>query len=66
VDLLFIDLGFFKLVAKCDPKNTGLFRVMEKQGFKREAVFKETYLFGDEWTNQYNYGLLASEWNRHS
>jgi RimJ/RimL family protein N-acetyltransferase len=39
---------------------------MEKQGFKREAVFKEHYLLGDEWTDQYDYGLLASEWNKHN
>jgi len=48
VDLLFKDLGFFKLVAKCDPRNTGSYRVMEKQKFKRKAVFKEHYLLGDE------------------
>jgi RimJ/RimL family protein N-acetyltransferase len=64
VDLLFKDLGFFKLVAKCDPRNTGSYRVMEKQGFKREAVFKDHYLLGNEWTDQYDYGLLASEWNK--
>lgn len=64
VDLLFKDLGFFKLVAKCDPRNIGSYRVMEKQGFKREAFFKAHYLLGDEWTDQYDYGLLASEWNK--
>ncbi|WP_339722386.1 GNAT family protein [uncultured Paraglaciecola sp.] len=66
VDLLFTDLGFFKLVAKCDPRNTGSYRVMEKLGFKREAFFKEHYLLGDEWTDQYDYGLLASEWKKPS
>jgi len=66
VNLLFKDVGFFKLVAKCDPRNIGSYRVMEKLGFKREALFKEHYLLGDEWTDQYDYGLRASEWNKRS
>lgn len=62
IDYLFNELGFFKLVAKCDPRNIASFRVMEKIGFNREAFFKQHYLVVDEWTDQYDYGLLASDW----
>lgn len=62
IKYLFEHLGFFKIVAKCDPRNISSYRVMEKLGFKREAYFKKHYLIGDEWTDQYDYGLLASQY----
>ena len=62
IDYIIKELGFFKIVAKCDPRNISSYRVMEKLGFKREAFFKDHYLMGDEWTDQYDYGLLASNW----
>jgi len=62
IEFLFTEIGFFKIVAKCDPRNTGSYKVMEKLGFKREAFFIDHYLMGDEWTDQYDYGLLAANW----
>lgn len=62
IDHLFQQLGFHKIVAKCDPRNIASFRVMEKLGFVREAFFKQHYRIADEWTDQYDYGLLYSQW----
>lgn len=62
VDYLFQELGFFKLMARCDPRNAASFRIMEKLGFVREAFFKQHYLVGGEWTDQYDYGLLFNTW----
>lgn len=62
INYLFQELGFFKLMARCDPRNIASFRIMEKLGFVREAFFKQHYLNGDEWTDQYDYGLLSSKW----
>jgi len=62
IDYLFDQIGLYKLVAKCDPRNTASYRIMEKLGFKREAFFQGHYLMGDEWTDQYDYGLLAYDW----
>ena len=62
VDYLFQELGFFKLMARCDPRNIASFRIMEKLGFVREAFFKQHYLVGGEWTDQYDYGLLFNTW----
>jgi len=61
IDYLF-ELGCFKIVAKCDPRNTASYRVMETLGFIREAYFKQHYLWGTQWCDQYDYGLLASQW----
>lgn len=57
-------IGFHKVVAKCDPRNIASYRVMEKLGFVREAFFQEHYLIGEEWTDQYDYGLLAKNWQK--
>jgi len=62
INCLVNDIGCHKLVAKCDTRNKASYRVMEKLGFVREALFKEHYLLGDEWTDQYDYGLLAKDW----
>lgn len=63
INYLFNELGFFKLVAKCDTRNIASYKVMEKLGFKREAYFKDHYLLGEEWTDQYDYGLLSSQYS---
>ncbi|WP_435275973.1 GNAT family N-acetyltransferase [Psychrobium sp. nBUS_13] len=61
IDYLFEQFDFYKLVAKCDARNVASYRVMEKLGFKREAEFMEHYRMGDEWTDQYDYGLLRNQ-----
>lgn len=66
IDYLFKEVGVFKIVAKCDPRNIASFRVMEKLGFTREAFFKDHYLIGDEWTDQLDYGLLSHHWQNNS
>lgn len=62
IDYLLTNFDFVKLVARCDTRNVASYRVMEKLGFKREAHFKQHYLNGTLWIDQYDYGLLASEW----
>lgn len=62
IPYLFKELGFFKLIAKCDSRNIASSSVLEKLSFIREGFFKQHYLMGDEWTDQYDYGLLASVW----
>jgi len=62
INYIISEFGFYKLVAKCDPRNISSFRVMEKLGFVREAFFKEHYRIGEEWTDQYDYGLMSTQW----
>ena len=64
IDYLFNEIGFYKISAKCDPRNIASYKVMEKLGFQREAFFKGHYLMGDEWTDQYDYGLLEKNWKK--
>ncbi|MGB2740334.1 MAG: GNAT family protein [Cognaticolwellia sp.] len=62
IGYLFEEFGFYKLIAKCDTRNIASCRVLEKLNFTREGFFKQHYLMGDEWTDQYDYGLLVSNW----
>jgi len=62
VDYLFKQMEVHKIVAKCDVRNIASTRVMEKLGFAREAMFTQHFLIGDQWTDQYDYGLLADNW----
>lgn len=62
ISYLIKTIGNEKFVAKCDPRNVASYRVMEKLGFEREAFFKHHYLMGEQWTDQYDYGLLAKNW----
>ncbi|RHW74730.1 GNAT family N-acetyltransferase [Colwellia sp. RSH04] len=64
INYLCDNIGVHKIVAKCDPRNVASYKVMEKLGMKREAFFTEHYLLGDEWADQYDYGLLAANWQQ--
>ena len=37
----FIQLGLHRIIATCDPANTGSYRVMEKLGMQREGYLRE-------------------------
>lgn len=62
IDYLFSQLKLHKVVAKCDPANHASYRVMEKLGMQKEAHFKRHFKVGDRWTDQVDYGILASDW----
>ena len=56
--------GVFKLhsaEAWTDPRNTGSIRALEKNGFVREAYFKENIFWGDVFCDQVVYGRLAAQ-----
>lgn len=59
----FEGLGLHRIVARCDARNTTSIRVMERLGMRREAHFKQNEFVKGEWTDEFVYALLASEWN---
>ena len=64
INYLFTNLKLHKVVAKCDPENHASYRVMEKLGMQKEAHFKRHFKIGERWTDQIDYGILASDWNQ--
>jgi len=59
---LFADRGKHKVCADCDTRNDPSWRLMERLGFRREGMLRESYRDGAAWADEYLYGLLADDW----
>ena len=62
LQLAFDELGMRRMIARIDARNTASARVLEKLGMRREAHLIQNELFKGEWTDEYDYALLADEW----
>ena len=62
VDAAFRRMGMRRMLANCDVRNTGSWRVMGKLGMRREALFHHDVMAHDGWRNSYLYAILADEW----
>jgi RimJ/RimL family protein N-acetyltransferase len=58
----FEGLGLHRIVARCDARNTGSWRVMERLGMRREAHLRQNEIVKGEWTDELVYAMLADEW----
>jgi ribosomal-protein-alanine N-acetyltransferase len=62
--LLRVAFGTLKLdrvLATCDVRNVGSWRVMEKLGMHRERTLVQHVLQKGEWRDSYEYAILSSE-----
>ncbi len=64
-----IDFGFRKLQihsieANVNPKNTKSIRLLEKKGFRKEAHFRENYLFEGNFLDSFIYCLIETDINQ--
>lgn len=61
------DGAMHRVVAHCNPENTGSWRLLEKIGFRREALHRQDIFFRRDasgaplWTDTYVYAMLATE-----
>jgi RimJ/RimL family protein N-acetyltransferase len=64
VDFGFEKLGLHRIQAGAFRENSASRKVLEKNGFRQEGVFREKYFLTDEsnWTDGYQYGILRSQW----
>ena len=58
----FEELHLHRIVGSCDARNKASARVMEKLGMRREAHLRENEFVKGEWTDEYLYAMLATEW----
>ena len=58
----FEQLGLHRIIASCDPENTGSYRVMEKAGMQREGYLREEKMFKGVWRDFLLYSILEKEW----
>ena len=59
----FEQLGLHRIIASCDPANTGSYRVMENIGMQREGYLREEKLFKGVWRDFLLYSILEKEWH---
>jgi len=57
-------LGFRRIEADIDPRNTGSARSLERLGFLKEGHLRERWMVGEEISDSDLYGLLRREWRR--
>ncbi|PLS17012.1 GNAT family N-acetyltransferase [Bacillus sp. M6-12] len=60
----FEQLKVHRVIATCQPENTGSYRVMEKIGMRREGFFKKCIPQGEKWRDEYYYAILDEEWQQ--
>jgi RimJ/RimL family protein N-acetyltransferase len=59
----FDHFGMHRIAAQCDARNSPSYRVMEKLGMRREALFRENEIFKGEWSDLMVYAMLEREWD---
>jgi len=64
LDYAFNTLNFHSLEAIIDPYNTASEKILEKNGFVKEAHFKENYFLGGRFLDSAVYSLLKSNYIR--
>ena len=62
VDAAFGTLDIRRLEAEIDPANVSSRRVLQRLGFKREALLRERFVDKDGFSDSEIYGLLRREW----
>lgn len=58
----FGELGFRRIEADIDPRNTGSAKSLQRLGFVKEGHLRERWKVGDEISDSDLYGLLRHEW----
>ena len=62
LELGFGHYGFHRIKAELDPRNDASRRLCERLGMRREGHRLQDFWCKGEWTDTYEYALLASEW----
>jgi RimJ/RimL family protein N-acetyltransferase len=62
LQLAFDELGMRRMIARLDPRNVASARVLERLGMRREAHLVKNEWFKGELADEYDYALLAEEW----
>ncbi|WP_448631138.1 GNAT family N-acetyltransferase [Cellulomonas soli] len=61
-------IGAHRVVARCDPRNTRSWSLLDRVGLRREAHQRQAASFEDDehgqpvWHDTFQYAVLADEW----
>ncbi len=62
LDYLFLERFKHRVTAECDTRNAPSSVLLERLGMRREAHHLRSAWYKGEWTDEYVYAVLASEW----
>lgn len=62
----FEEASFHRIIGRCDARNTGSWRVLERAGMRREAHLVQNEWVKGEWCDELDYAVLADEWRARS
>ena len=57
----FVNLGLHRIIGRCDVRNTGSIKLMERLGMRKEAHFRHNDVFKGEWGEELVYAMLEDE-----
>jgi RimJ/RimL family protein N-acetyltransferase len=66
LQLGFEELGLHRIIGRCDTRNLSSARLMERMGMRREGHLIENEYIKGEWTDEFDYAMLAREWQEQS
>jgi len=55
-------LNLHRVIAICSVHNTASIQLLERIGWRREAHMRQSYRYGDEWHDEFQYAILKNEW----
>lgn len=64
LDYLFQEQAVERVIAICDVRNHGSYRLLERLGMRREGHTRHSYWNKGEWTDEYQYAILREEWRQ--
>ena len=64
LDFCFATLGLHRLTAFIEPDNTASRALVERLGFRREGLLRETIFLAGAWRSHLVFALLATERDR--
>lgn len=62
IGYLFNNLNKHRITASVDPRNTKSIALLERIGMRKEAHFKKSFWFNNEWADDVIYAILKEEW----
>ncbi|WML32839.1 GNAT family protein [Clostridium sp. OS1-26] len=62
INYLFSNLKKHRIIASVDPRNTKSIALLERIQMRKEAHFKKSFWFDNEWVDDVVYSILREEW----
>lgn len=63
IHYLFVELNKHRITASIDPRNISSLKLFDRLHFRKEAHFKQSLFFNNEWVDDIIYACLKSEWS---